>query len=67
MLQKARVGCIQSEKLVLVRNVFFHPMGLISFYKYCSIERDQKDARQLPMVRAGCSMTLDKGIKLKIV
>ena len=65
--QKTPVGCMRSEKLVLVGKVFFHPVGLISFYKYYSIDRDQTDASQPTWWGLRCFVLLDVKVKLKII
>lgn len=65
--QKTPVGRTQSEKLVLVGKVFFHPVGLISFHKYYSIDRDQTDASQPTWWGPRCFVLLDVKIKLKII
>ena len=65
--QKTPVGRIRSEKLVLVGKVFFHPVGLMSFYKYYWKDRDQADASQPTWWGPRCFVLLDVKIKLKII
>lgn len=55
------MGCVQSEKLALGGNLFFHPIGLISFCKFYSIEGDQKDASQPFSVRTEMLYTVASG------